>query len=178
MNQQTDPVRMGFRPIGALLPAVVARLLQVRRTPDASTVPTMLAGGRGARARVPGQRPHGAGQLPDRQRATERAYAPWTGRDSAPSGAPGSTQVRTGGEGSPSCAVVERSAGSPGATRSPGQGPGPSPARRAFLPTFDSYTVTTEESGSCGVTALINREGAFLFVRPTQYALLWPWTKV
>jgi hypothetical protein len=46
---------------------------------------------------------------------------------------------------------------------------------RGVLPKFDSYTVS--DGGSC-FEIFADREGIFLFIHPTQYALVWPWAQV
>lgn len=48
------------------------------------------------------------------------------------------------------------------------------PVRR-LLPKFDHYTVS---GGGPRVEICADKEGVFLFIRPTQYALLWPWVQV
>jgi hypothetical protein len=46
---------------------------------------------------------------------------------------------------------------------------------RRLLPKFDHYTVS---DGGPSVEIFADKEGVFLFIRPTQYALLWPWVQV
>lgn len=43
---------------------------------------------------------------------------------------------------------------------------------------FDFYKVTHQSRGDWPLCFAINREGMFLFVKPMQFALLWPWVKL
>lgn len=43
---------------------------------------------------------------------------------------------------------------------------------------FDFYKVPHQSRGDWPLHFAINREGMFLFVRPMQFALLWPWVKL
>ena len=43
---------------------------------------------------------------------------------------------------------------------------------------FDYYVVTNPSSEDWPLSFAINREGIFLFVKPVQFALLWPWVKL
>lgn len=43
---------------------------------------------------------------------------------------------------------------------------------------FDCYVVTNPLPGEWPLSFAINREGIFLFVKPVQFALLWPWVKL
>ena len=43
---------------------------------------------------------------------------------------------------------------------------------------FDYYVVSTHQPGVWPVNFSINREGVFLYLKPVQFALLWPWVKL
>jgi hypothetical protein len=43
---------------------------------------------------------------------------------------------------------------------------------------FDYYVVTHLPPGTWPLHFTVNREGIFLFVKPVQFALLWPWVKL
>ena len=86
------PVFAGFRPIGDLLPQVIA--IVCRSATDVGA--PLTSGG------CPG----GSRRLPDRQKAVECQPRSLTGRHQAPTGAPRSTKVRMGEEGTPSREAV------------------------------------------------------------------------
>ncbi|MFZ7318329.1 hypothetical protein ACLS0R_15845 [Comamonas jiangduensis] len=43
---------------------------------------------------------------------------------------------------------------------------------------FDYYVVSIHQPGVWPVNFSINREGMFLYLKPVQFALLWPWVKL
>lgn len=43
---------------------------------------------------------------------------------------------------------------------------------------FDYYVVTSTAPGTLPLNFSIDHEGIFLFIKPVQFAILWPWVKV
>lgn len=103
----------GLRPIQDFLPQVVDLVSYRRHSATArdATPTAREVQGRHAEALPASKR--GGVRLTAKQMASACQAMLLTGRGSAPSGAPGSTQVRTGGEGSPSREVVACAAGVP-----------------------------------------------------------------
>ena len=111
---------------------------------------------------------------PAEQQTQARQSACQTGRHKAPTGAPASTDVRVGGEGTPSREVLARAAGRPtlGATVV-----ALVVAAVALLLHYTPSLYVRTLPGSNGGSWLIldlNREGLFLFLAPIEVALLWP----
>lgn len=100
----------GLRPIQDFLPQVVDLVSYRRRSATARGATPTARETQGRPAEASPARKHGGAEATAKQMAAASPGSPMTGRGSAPSGVPGSTQVRTGGEGSPSHEVVERQA--------------------------------------------------------------------
>lgn len=136
--------------------------------------------------------------LPDKQGVFTRPCPSLTERRGAPTGGPARTSVRVGGggnsvhQGSESCMQQHMNrlgallcAGS--TARHLESTEGEAMGTPAHLKTvkldlliakFDYYVVTNPSPGDWPLSFAITREGIFLFVKPVQFALLWPWVKL
>lgn len=103
----------GLRPIQDFLPLVVdlvSHPLRRRGSTSARNATATPREDRDGNAQAQPARQHAGTDVLAKQMTAARPGAALTGRGSAPSGVPGSTQVRTGGEGSPSREVEARPA--------------------------------------------------------------------
>lgn len=110
---------------------------------------------------------------PAEQQTQARQSACQTGRHKAPTGAPASTDVRVGGEGTPSREVLARAAGRP-TLGSTVVALVVAAVALVLHYTPSLYVRTLWASGGAWVSLEINHEGIFLFIAPVELALLWP----
>ena len=124
-------------------------------------------------------------RLTAKQGASARPCTLLTERRGEPTGGPARTPVRVGGGGN----SVRHSGESRMQQRMPSKHPGStegSTVKNALtsvkldllIAKFDYYVVTNPLPGDWPLSFAINREGIFLFVKPVQFALLWPWVKL
>ena len=123
--------------------------------------------------------------LTDKQGAFARPCPPLTERRGAPTGGPARTSVRVGGGGN----SVRQGDESSMQQRMPSKHPGSTEGDTVknaltsvkldlLVAKFDYYVVTNPSHEDWPLSFAINREGIFLFVKPVQFALLWPWVKL
>ncbi len=110
---------------------------------------------------------------PDKPTAGERPPATLPGRDSAPTGVPADAKASVGGEGTPAARVQARDVGAPI----------PSAGAEVLLQLVTGLLPAlivrlVPLPGTSWFSVDLNTEGLFLFVRPVEVALVFPWVKL